>query len=124
MISGDDAPNDRTLEYGDEADCDKFTKWLMLINEKEIANKKALKRICAEGELKEAMKTLTRLSKDKIKRQAYQRRLDELYFYNAEVAKKDAVIAEQGATIAEQDAALADKDAIIAKLTAQLGSNK
>ena len=129
----------------DATDCDEFTKWLMLINEKAINNKKAIKRICSEGELKEAMKTLTRLSKDKIKRQAYQRRLDELYFYNAEVAKKEAVIAEQCAVIADKDAALADKDAaladkeaviaeqgaviadkdaIIAKLTAQLDNRK
>ena len=68
---------------GSEARSDMFTKWLILITEKEIADKEILRKICEEEEvIKVAVETLARLSEDKIKRQAYQRRLDELYSYN------------------------------------------
>ena len=110
-----------------ESDYDMFTKWMMFITQKEIKNKEMIRNICSEEEIKNAMEALDRLSKDKIKRQTYQRRMDEIYFYNkamaeknAALADKNAVIAEQGAALAEKDAALADKDAEIAEQGAAL----
>ena len=109
-----------------EAAYDMFTRWLMLITEKEIKDKEAVKRICDEEELMDAVKTLTMLSKDKIRRQAYLRRQDELLSYNnmlrksaekdAIIAKKDATLADMGTALADKDAALADKDAALAKM--------
>jgi predicted transposase/invertase (TIGR01784 family) len=115
-----------------KTDYDRFTKWLMLITSKAIENKGILEKICAEGEMRDAMDTLVRLSRDKINRQAYQRRLDELNSYNRvlqQIADKDAtiaedkaiiagnkaIIAENKATIAENKATIADKDATIAE---------
>jgi predicted transposase/invertase (TIGR01784 family) len=69
---------------------DMFTKWLMLITQKEIADKEILRKICREEEvMKMAVETLVRLSQDKIKRQAYQRRLDELNSYNRALARAE-----------------------------------
>ena len=103
-----------------ETDYDNFTKWLMLITQKELKDKEAIRQICSEGEIKDAMDTLTRLSDDKIKRQSYQRRLDQIYFYNAEAAKKDALIAKQDTMLAKQATSLAKKDASLAKKDASL----
>jgi four helix bundle protein len=87
-----------------------------------------------EGEMKDAMDTLVRLSRDKINRQAYQRRLDELNSYNrvlqqiadkdATIANKDATIAEDKAIIADKDATIADKDATIADKDATIAEDK
>ena len=102
---------------------DMFTKWLMVITEKEIKDKDRIRNVCEEGAINEAMKTLTRFSSDKIKRLEYQRRQDELYFYNTEMAKKDAAIAalaDKDAALADKDAALADKDAALADKDAAL----
>ena len=112
----------KTGEKG--AGYNQFTKWLIFITQKEIENKEMIKRICAEEEIRDAMKTLSRLSEDKIKRQAYQRRMDELYYYNKAMAEKDAALAEQSAVLAEQSAALADKDAEIAALRAKLNAQQ
>jgi len=119
---------------GAHADQDMFTKWLVLITHKEIEDKEAIKEICAEGEIMDAMETLAELSKDKIARQAYQRRMDQLYFHNkrlaeqdaamaekdAALSEKDALIAEQDAALSEKDAALSEKDALIVELQAKL----
>ena len=99
-----------------ETGYDKFTQWLMVITQKDIKNKRAIRQICSEEEISDAMKTLARLSEDKIKRQAYQRRLDELRSYNHIIRQNE----EYRVQIANKDAALADKDTVIAKLMAQL----
>ena len=77
------------------------------------------------------MKALSIMSKSKIKRQAFQRRQDNLPSHNNEKKKKDEAIAaanaEKDAANEEKDAAiaaLAEKDAIIAKLMAQRDNNK
>ena len=107
----------------DEADIDSFTIWLTLITQKSVEDRETIRRICEREELKEAVKTLARLSNDKIKRQAYQRRLDELRTYNhvmEQIAIQDAAIAIQDATIADMKTELVDKDAEIAELKARL----
>jgi predicted transposase/invertase (TIGR01784 family) len=116
-----------------EASGGMFTKWMLLINHKDIEDKEMLRDICAEGELRDAMETLTRLSQDSVRRQAYQRRLDELRSYNnvirqiaeyrTQLEEKDAAIADKDALIADKNVAIADKDALIAELTAQLNKD-
>jgi len=61
-----------------------FAKWLSIITQKEINDKSIIKNICDEEEIKMAVSALIRQSEDKIARQAYQRRKDEIYFYNME----------------------------------------
>ena len=122
-----------------------FAKWLSVITQKEIADKAVIESAYKdEEEIRMAISTLARQGEDKIARQAYQRRQDEIYFYNKEkfehqqekleyqrkLEEKDAALAKQGAAIAEQGAALAKKDAAlaeqakkIAELLALLGKN-
>ena len=131
-----------------KTDHDIFTQWLTLITQKDIEDKERVKQICSNKEVKAAVKTLSNMSESKINRQAYQRRLDEIYYnekmvrehelYYTTATEQSATIAEQSATIAEQSAALADKDAVIAdkdavlaeqaeeiaRLKAQLGEGK
>ena len=61
-----------------------------------------------------AVSAIARQSEDKIIRQAYQRRKDEIYFHNKELADKDLAIAEKDTTIADQAK-------IIAELRSRLG---
>jgi len=79
-----------------------FSKWLTLITEKEINNKTIIENACKEeDEIRMAVTALQRQSEDKLIRQAYQRRKDEIYFYNKERAE-DRRIAEQAIRRAEQ----------------------
>ena len=57
-----------------------FAKWLSIITQKEITDKKIIEDACKEEEIKMAFSTLVRQSEDKILRQAYQRRQDEVFF--------------------------------------------
>jgi predicted transposase/invertase (TIGR01784 family) len=62
-----------------------FVKWLSVITEKDIVNKSIIENACIEEEeIQMAMTALQRQSEDKIIRQAYQRRKDDIYFYNLE----------------------------------------
>ena len=62
-----------------------FAKWLSIITQKEIANKTIIENACEEEEIFMAVTALARQSEDKIIRQAYQRRKDEIYFYNKSI---------------------------------------
>jgi len=63
-----------------------FAKWLSIITEKEINNKSIIENACIEEEeIQMAMTALVRQSEDKIIRQAYQRRKDEIYFHKKEI---------------------------------------
>ena len=93
-----------------------FAKWLSVITEKEIKNKAIIENACSEEEeIQMAVTALQRQSEDKLVRQAYLRRQDEIYFYNKELAdntrrmeqaerkaEQFALKAEQFATKAEQ----------------------
>jgi len=60
-----------------------LTKWLTVIAEKDIEDKTIIKNICEEQEeISMAVSELVRLSEDKITRQAYQKRQDEIMLYN------------------------------------------
>ena len=101
-----------------------FVKWLSIITEKEINNKEIIENACKEeGDILMAVTALQRQSEDKLIRQAYQRRKDEIYFHKKEIAD-NIFIAEQATRRAEQaESQLADKDALIAKLQAQLNNS-
>jgi len=56
-----------------------LTSWLAIITEKDIKDKSIIENICKEQEeIGMAVSTLVRLSEDKVMRQAYQRRQDEI----------------------------------------------
>ena len=108
-----------------------FAKWLSVITHKELNNKTIIQDIYREEEeIRMALSTLSMQGEDKITRQAYQRRQDEIYFHNKHMAKMEQVerAAEQAERAAEQAiaernaavAAIAEKDALIAELQAQL----
>ena len=77
-----------------------------------------------------AVSTLVRLSEDKITRQAYQRRQDEILIHlrkerrltELEVAleEKDSALAENKTVLAEKEIALAEKDAENERLRKEL----
>ena len=123
-----------------------FAKWLSIITQKEITDKSIIEDICKEEEaIRVAVSTLARQGEDKYVRQAYQRRQDEIYFYNKNMAERDEykrqaeqerlraeqerLRAEQERLRAEQEQsraeiaenALEEKDALIAQLRARLG---
>ena len=126
-----------------------FVKWLSVITQKEINNKAIIENACKdEEEILMAVTALQRQSEDKIIRQAYQRRQDEIYFYNKskfeaeqtqrmleqaelradkaeymlEQEKRNAAqaLADKEQALADNKAALAEKDTLIAKLQAEL----
>ena len=66
-----------------ESDEIMFAKWLSVITQKEITNKAIIENVYKdEEEIQMAISALARHGEDKITRQAYQRRQDEIYFFN------------------------------------------
>ena len=91
-----------------------FVYWLSVITEKEIVNKDIIENACKEKEvIQMAVSAIARQSEDKIMRQAYQRRKDEIYFNNMN---------EQRAEQAEAENVILRKE--IEKLQAQLAEKK
>ena len=79
-----------------------FNQWLSIITQKEITNKAIIRDICKGKEaFRMAISNLARYGEDKITRQSYQRRLDEIYFYNKNIADYKRQI-EQAQRRAEQ----------------------
>ena len=63
-----------------------LANWLAVITEKDINDKSIIKNICEEQEaIGMAVSTLVRLSEDKVTRQAYQKRQDEVMLYNKRI---------------------------------------
>ena len=109
-----------------------LAKWLAVITEKSIEDKSIIRNICLEEEeIAMAVSTLVRLSEDKLTRQEYLRRQDDIMLQHqrdrrlaeaeAALAEKDAAIADQSAAIAEKDAALAEQAKRIAELESRYG---
>jgi len=100
-----------------EATDDMFVCWLSVITEKEIINKDIIENARKEKEvIQMAVSAIARQSEDKIMRQAYQRRKDEIYFNNLERAEdrrkleqSEAENLELRKEIAELQAQLANK---------------
>ena len=115
--------------YNDEVstgiDDDMLIKWLMLITAKDINDKDALRAICVEDEIMSTVDKLSRLSADQVAMLSYQRRMDNLFYYNRAIrqsAEKDKIIAEQNAALAAVQAAHAAAQA--AKNAAQAEAAK
>ena len=70
------------------------------ITQKEINNKAIIENACQdEEEILMVVSALAKQGEDKIIRQAYQRRKDEIYFYNKERADDRRVMEQQAAEI-------------------------
>jgi predicted transposase/invertase (TIGR01784 family) len=78
-----------------------FSYWLSVITEKEIANKDIIEN-ARKGEevIKMAVSAIARQSQDKAMRQAYQRRQDDIYFHNLELANNQRIMQQQAEEIA------------------------
>ena len=106
-----------------------FAKWLSIITQKEIINKAIIENAYKdEEEIQMAVLTLARHGEDKITRQAYQRRKDEIYFYNKEKYeyeqekyKYEQEKYEYERKLEENRRKLEEKDALIAELRLRLG---
>lgn len=72
-----------------DTDAIMFAKWLSIITQKEINNKEIIENACDEEEIYMAVSALVRQSEDKIIRQAYQRRKDEIFYYNKNMAERE-----------------------------------
>jgi predicted transposase/invertase (TIGR01784 family) len=102
-----------------------FAKWLSIITQKEITDKSLIEQACEDEEdIKMAVSTLARQSEDKYARQAYQRRLDDIYYYNKEKQaweedKRKLALAELERE--EDKRKLTDQARQIAELKARLG---
>ena len=95
-----------------------LTKWLAIITEKDIKDKTIIKSICEEQEeIGMVVSALVRLSEDKVTRQAYQKRQDEILLQH----QKDRRLTELEAEVADKDAALAEQARLIAELRSRLG---
>jgi len=134
-----------SISIEDAKEASMFLKWLAVITEKEINNKAIIDNACKDEEaIFMAMTALQRQSEDKIVRQAYQKRQDEIYFYNlalqraeqeSQRAKQESQRADKALQRAKQESqnakqesqradkaekALIEREAIIAQLQAQL----
>jgi len=95
-----------------------LANWLAVITEKDIEDKSIIKNICEEQEeIGMAVSTLARLSEDKVTRQEYLRRQDDIMLNNKRA--RDYELMKQRAEQAES--ASTEKDAIIAQLKERLG---
>ena len=72
-----------------------FAKWLSVITQKEITDKAIIENAYKdEEEILMAMSALARQSEDKIARQAYQRRQDEIFYQNKQQRELEEAKAE------------------------------
>ena len=70
-----------------------------------------------------AVSAIARQSEDKIMRQAYQRRKDEIFFHNVELEQATRRAETAEIANAEKDTTIADQARLIAELRSRLGEN-
>ena len=90
-----------------------LANWLAVITEKDIEDKAIIKNICEEQEeIGMAVSELVRLSEDKVTRQAYQRRQDEIMLHNKRINDYEnmKLRAEQESRRAEQESRRAEEE--------------
>ena len=106
-----EAVNEKGSISIDDTEETMFAKWLSVITQKKINNKEIIENACDEEEIFMAVAALQRQSEDKIMRQAYQRRKDEIYFNNKTSYERDEykLQAEQAGRRAEQSDRRAEK---------------
>ncbi|MCL2088979.1 MAG: Rpn family recombination-promoting nuclease/putative transposase [Oscillospiraceae bacterium] len=72
-----------------------LAQWLTVITEKDINDKAIIKNICEEQEeIGMVVSELVRMSEDKVMRQAYQRRQDEIILYNNLIRRAETAESE------------------------------
>ena len=97
----------------DDTEEEMFAKWLLIITQKEINDKKIVEEARREAEeIEMAVSTLIRQSEDKIIRQAYQRRQDEIYYFIMSMSERDEYKrkAEEEGQRAEEERERAEKE--------------
>jgi predicted transposase/invertase (TIGR01784 family) len=100
-----------------EANEDMFAYWLSVITEKEIINKGIIENARKEKEvIRMAVSAIARQSEDKIMRQAYQRRQDEIYFHN--LAMQEAT--QKAEQMARENEQLTTENEILRKRIVEL----
>jgi uncharacterized coiled-coil protein SlyX len=96
-----------------EAQDSMLANWLTLITVKDIEDKTIIKSICEEQEeIGMAVSTLVRLSEDKLTRQEYLKRQDDIMLQNQKerrLVELETTIADQSTTIADQNTTVADQ---------------
>ena len=98
-----------------------LANWLAIITEKGIKDKTIIKNICEEQEaIGMAVSALVRLSEDKITRQAYQKRQDEIMLHNKRMSHMEQEIKNKDTIIADKDVIIANKDIENEQLRLQL----
>ena len=98
-----------------------FAKWLSIITQKEITNKAIIEDAYKdEEEIQMAVSTLVRHSEDKYTRQAYQRRKDDIYFYNKEKQEYESKLERERNRADEAEVTIADQARLIAELQSRL----
>jgi predicted transposase/invertase (TIGR01784 family) len=98
-----------------------LANWLALITEKDIENKAIIKSICEEQEeIGMVVSELVRMSEDKITRQAYQRRQDEIMLYNNRINTLTHRAETAESALAERDTENELLKQQLAKLRSQL----
>jgi len=91
-----------------------LANWLAIITEKDIEDKSIVENICKEQEeIGMAVSALVRLSEDKVIRQTYQKRQDEITLYNKRISdyRRRAELAE-----AENDQTKAENERLRKRL--------
>ena len=100
----------------------KFSKWLSVITQKDIADKTIIEDICEDEEdISMAVSTLAKQGEDKYSRQAYQRRQDEIYFFNMSMqrAEEDRRLVEEYRQRSEEDRRQSKEDRRLVKAMAE-----
>jgi len=98
-----------------------LANWLAIITEKDIEDKTIIKNICEEQEeINMAVSALVRLSEDKITRQAYQKRQDEIMLYNKRISDYKHAAEQERQRADEAEVTIANQAKLIAELRSQL----
>jgi len=98
-----------------------LANWLAIITEKDIEDKTIIKNICEEQEeISMAVSALVRLSEDKITRQAYQKRQDEIILYNKRISDYKRAAEHEKQRADEAEVTIANQAKLIAELRSQL----
>ena len=93
-----------------------LANWLAVITEKDIEDKAIIKNICEnQEEIGMAVSTLARLSEDKLTRQEYLKRQDEIMLYNNRISNLTRIAEEARRESKEKDAIIAQLQALLAE---------
>ena len=90
-----------------------FAKWLAVITQEEIKNKDLIKKACEEEELNMAVQTMKRHLDDMVTRYSYEKRQEEVAYFNARM--NDLKVAVEETANAKRETANAKRETANAK---------